>query len=362
MSGNSSGFLSDAAGHRQVDHHSACRFLRALGKEPATARLRAFPHKHSLRKREIGARSGGWDLERAQQWQREGRGIYLVINDGGDNARSIRHCRALFIEWDDRPLDWQLQAWRPLGLPRPSLTVSTGGGSAHLYWVLEPAVAPELWAPMQARLIAHAGSDPHCRDASRVMRLPGFAYIGADDRPIARVELLECRDDRYPIERIAACLPPAAAPAAGAARPDPVRSMRSWPSPRPGSTSGQPSRGVAEIQAALARIPRRTPGHNTYAIHRNVLWGLIAACEQAGADADLAIALMEAHSPSACCGWQVAQVARSGNGSVGAGTFWHWARHYGHRTWQRRRTCRPDGEERMPHRASPPQRRGRGHG
>jgi hypothetical protein len=128
MSGNSSGFLSDAAGHRQVDHHSACRFLRALGKEPATARLRAFPHNHSLRKREIGARSGGWDLERAQQWQREGRGIYLVINDGGDNARSIRHCRALFIGWDDRPLDWQLQAWQPLGLPRPSLTVSTGGG------------------------------------------------------------------------------------------------------------------------------------------------------------------------------------------------------------------------------------------
>jgi hypothetical protein len=183
MSGNSSGFLSDAAGHRQVDQHTACRFLRALGKEPATARLRAFPHKHSRRKREIGARRGGWDLNRAQQWQREGRGIYLVINDGGDSARSIRRCRALFIEWDDRPLVWQLQAWRQLGLPRPSLTVSTGGGSAHLYWVLEPAVAPELWAPIQARLIAHAGSDPHCRDASRVCDCPASPTSGATTVP-----------------------------------------------------------------------------------------------------------------------------------------------------------------------------------
>ena len=118
MSGNSSGFLSDAAGHRQVDPQTASRFLQALGKDPSTARLRAFPHKHSLRKREIGARSGGWDLERAQQWQQEGRGIYLVINDGHDTALSIQRCRALFIEWDDRPLAWQLQAWRQLGVCR----------------------------------------------------------------------------------------------------------------------------------------------------------------------------------------------------------------------------------------------------
>lgn len=336
MSGNSSGFLSDAAGHRQVDPQTASRFLHALGKDSATARLRAFPHKHSLRKREIGARSGSWDLERAQQWQQEGRGIYLVINDGGDSARSIRRCRALFIEWDDRPLAWQLQAWRQLGLPQPSLIVSTGGSSAHLYWVLEPAVAPDLWAPIQARLIAHAGSDPHCRDTSRVMRLPGCAYIGADDCPVARVELLECRDDRYPIEDIAACLPPPTASSSRATHSAPTRFRRGWPHTRLDGACQRPSRGVAEIQAALACIPRRTPGANTYAIYRNVLWGLIAACEQAGAGADLAIALMEAHSPSARCGWQVAQVARSGNGCVGAGTFWHWARHYGHRPWQRR--------------------------
>lgn len=42
---------------------------------------------------------------------------------------------ALFVEWDDKPIEWQLTAWQKLGLPRPSLQVSTGGKSLHTYWV-----------------------------------------------------------------------------------------------------------------------------------------------------------------------------------------------------------------------------------
>ena len=64
-----------------IDHGAAQQFLSLLGKNAVKARLRAFPHRADPAKSEIGARKGPFDLELAEQWQREGRGVYLVIND-----------------------------------------------------------------------------------------------------------------------------------------------------------------------------------------------------------------------------------------------------------------------------------------
>jgi hypothetical protein len=76
-------------------------------------------------------------------------------------------------------------------------------------------------------------------------------------------------------------------------------------------------------------IPRRVTGSGTYADYRNILWGLIAACREAGYDIELAIELMEEHSPSNQCGWDVQQVATSGGEQVGSGTFWWHAQQHG---------------------------------
>ena len=180
----------------RIDRAAANQFLSLLGKDPASARLRAFPHRANPAKAVIGARKGPFDLEAAEQWQREGRGIYLVINDGGDSKREINACRAFFVEWDDRPIAWQLNAWRELGLPEPSLIVLSGGKSAHCYWLLEQPIAQQEWAPLQAELIAYAGGDPHCKDASRVMRLPGCWYVDAAGEATALVELVHVSGDR----------------------------------------------------------------------------------------------------------------------------------------------------------------------
>ena len=87
-----------------INHGAAQQFLSLLGKNPASARLRGFPHRANPDKGAIGARKGPFDLELAEQWQREGRGVYLVINDGGDRKSEITACRAFFVEWDDRPI------------------------------------------------------------------------------------------------------------------------------------------------------------------------------------------------------------------------------------------------------------------
>ena len=89
---------------------------------------------------------------------------------------------------------------------------------------------------------------------------------------------------------------------------------------------------VRQIATALDHIPRRVGGTGTYAMYRDVLWGLKSALADAGADEALAIQLMEAHSPSTQCDWDVEQVARSGGEHIGPGTLFHYAKQYG---WSR---------------------------
>lgn len=317
----------------RIDCTAANQFLSLLGKNPASARLRAFPHRANPAKGRIGARKGPFDLAAAEQWQREGRGIYLVINDGGDSKREINACRAFFVEWDDRPIDWQLRAWRQLGLPEPSLIVLSGGKSAHCYWLLDTPIPPQEWEPLQAELIAYAGGDPHCKDASRVMRLPGCWYVDAAGEATALVELVHVSGQRYATDDIAlALLPDEFAPELteqGPSQPSGEPVSSGIPLPDLADDDFGPPRPLDQIRTALAAIPRRVAGSNTYAEYRNLLWGLIQACEQAGHDRELAIALMETHSPSASCGWDIRQVASSGGEQIGAATFWFHARQHG---------------------------------
>ena len=335
-----------------IDHGAAQQFLSLLGKNPASARLRAFPHRTNPAKGQIGARKGPFDLELAEQWQREGRGVYLVINDGGDRKSEITACRAFFVEWDDRPIAWQLNAWRELGLPEPSLIVLSGGKSAHCYWLLEHPIPPQEWAPLQAELIAYAGGDPHCKDASRVMRLPGCWYIDAGGQAVAPVQLVHVSGQRYAPEDIALALLPDefAEPVADPSAQHAITLEQ--PNEEPGTRillpnlydeDFGPPRPLEEIRAALAAIPRRVAGSNTYADFRNLLWGLIEACEQAGHDRELAIALMEAHSPSLSCGWDIRQVASSGGEQISAATFWFHARQHGWLPPEPAHTPRPPG-------------------
>jgi len=363
-----------------IDHESAHHFLALLGKDPATTRLRAFPHRDDPRRREIGARKGVWNLRQAERWARGGRGVYVVINDGGDCNSAIQRCRALFVEWDDRPIAWQGQAWRELGLPEPSVIVASGGRSLHCYWVLREPLAPAAWAPLQRELIEKAQGDRSCCDLARVMRLPGSWYLDAQGQRLARASIEAASSHRYGAEELAAALLASpglgdeviASPArhgrgdkhlmtAAASEADPqaphahLGSLGSLPLLPPAKTStasaamtspATPAPTWSDICSALAAIPPRVAGSNTYGVYRNILWGLISACQEAGRDREAAIALMEAHSPSGESGWDVRQVASSGGEQIGAATFWFHARRAGWRPEGEQGTRRPPGRHR----------------
>ena len=114
-----------------LDRNEWRSFCKYLGKDPKSVRLRSFfPKGHHLKERDHGKKYHA-DSSWIQKCQNEGRGVYIVINDGGDTDKEITNCRAVFVEWDDRDKFEQINAWKDLGLKEPSLQVDTGGKSIH---------------------------------------------------------------------------------------------------------------------------------------------------------------------------------------------------------------------------------------
>ena len=188
-------------------------FFKVIGKPTGTARLRGFfPNGHPAKGDDRG-RKAPPSRKAVEEWQAEGRGVYVVINDGGDTDADITGCRAFFCEWDDRPKDWQLNAWQELGLPEPTIQVDTGGKSIHCYWVLNDPISPQHWRILQKRLLDHADADRALKNPSRVMRLPGTFHVKADGTLGELASIVTCSERTYNVEDIEACLPEPEQPA-----------------------------------------------------------------------------------------------------------------------------------------------------
>jgi hypothetical protein len=78
------------------------------------------------------------------------------------------------------------------------------------------------------------------------------------------------------------------------------------------------------IKSALDAIPRRIPGTGSYEDYRRLACALKNELGETEA-----IYLMERHSPSSYCGWNVEQVIRSSTGKYNAGTIFNFAKEFG---------------------------------
>lgn len=298
---------------KPIDFDAARQFFQILRKTRDAARLRAFfPSGHQFKAGDSG-RKAAPAHSIVEQWQAEGRGVYLVINDGGDTDSEINACRALFCEWDNRPKEWQVIAWQELGLPEPTMQVDTGGKSIHSYWVFAEPIAPDLWRSLQKRLLEHADADRTLKNPSRVMRLPGTYHVGPDGTQGEQVCIIHQSDAYYTPDDLDACLP------------DEQTHTRLVQASQ--FTDYKPHT-LSDIQDALDCIPSAVPKAGQYPFFRNLMWGLIEAVHEAGGSLDQAISMMRRHSPAFA---EVEQVARSKFSSVSAGTFWYFAREHGWR-------------------------------
>lgn len=307
----------------QFDADAARAFVAALGKPSAAIRLRGFlPSGHPSKSTDKG-RKAAPSRDTIAQWQSQGRGVYIVINDGGDSDAQITACRAVFCEWDNRPKDWQVTAWKELGLPEPSIQVDTGGKSIHNYWVLSELISPDQWRSIQTRLLEHADADRSLKNPSRVMRLPGTHYVTADGTLGPHVAIIHQSDNRYTPADIEACLH----------SPEQQQQIT-----EANTFTDYTPHCLAEIQEALDHIPSAVPKQNQYPFYRNLLWGLIEACNEAGGSVDDALPMIKRHSPLFA---EADQVASSKYTSITAGTFWYWARKHGWKPDRQQRKKRP---------------------
>ena len=252
----------------------AKRFLNLLGKDPDATWIRYLKQWRE---------SSGTGADRRYPGVVPEANAYFITGNG-DPANGttvtdsdIKSCPALFVEWDDKPVAWQISAWRQFGLPEPSVSVSTGGKSIHHYWLLDEPMEPEAWRKLVTRLIDHCGADKNNKNPSRLMRLPGSIYYDkTTGEPIGQCKLIGGCERRYDAADIEACLPlPIPAKAAAS-----TRQLAAKPNRK--SSDGWPPRTIEEIEIAARFIPARIVGAGTYEESRNAICGCSAALDEAG--------------------------------------------------------------------------------
>jgi hypothetical protein len=143
------------------------------------------------------------------------RGLYFVVNAGGDEDKDITRFNAWFAEDDTRSIAEQHQILNDAPLP-PSIRVVTRK-SVHAYWLKKDDCTEAEWRDMQARLIAHFGGDEKIKNPSRVMRLPFFNHVHYEKETGAlsykRVELVEFTPERkYTFAEMQAAFAPVSVP------------------------------------------------------------------------------------------------------------------------------------------------------
>ena len=255
---------------QQVEFQTeATRFLELLGKDPDKTWIRCL--RQWQKPPGTGADTQHLELKAdANAYFITGKGDPangLTIHDS-----DITSCPALFVEWDNRPVDWQRNAWKDLGLPEPSIQVHTGGKSIHCYWVLDEPMAPEPWRELITRLINHCGADKSIKNPSRIMRLPGSIYYDKKTgEQIGQCKLIGNSERRYAAADIETCLTQSTLEA---------DDKNVIPAP---SKEWAP-RSVDEIKDAAAFIPARIAGGDTYEESRNALCGCSGALAQSGVD------------------------------------------------------------------------------
>ena len=343
------------------DMEAALRFLQLLGIDPAAAWFRNIktapgPNQGANVRRRDRTRPGwaadlhGFNPAELIKDIESGASLYLIPGNAsqatGTNKRTgkptgcvrdedITGCLALFNEWDDKPIEWQLTAWQEFNLPEPTLQVFTGGKSVHNWWVLEESMDPAEWRVLQSRLIDLTGSDEVLKNASRLMRLPGGTYFDkATGKATGQAVIVHESGLRYTAAEMAAALPeaPVVAPVEHSAPMQASASTR--------STAGTlPPRGLDQIRLAAQCIPQRVPGASKdggsratggYEPSRRALCGCSAALAEAGiADPDaVALDLLADRWPDR----RTAEQVLSSSSTRDPAAFWGIAAEYGHDT------------------------------
>ena len=156
-------------------------FLRPFFESGETVNIRIFDDKKCGTFKGAKLESNIDEIDRLtgtlKKHNAQGRGIFFVVNYGGDRDEDISRVNAVFVENDNLSMAEQIERLEAFPLP-PSLMVKTAK-SVHAYWLVSDVAVPEFRS-FQRRLIAQFDGDPACVNESRVLRVPGFNHCKGD--------------------------------------------------------------------------------------------------------------------------------------------------------------------------------------
>jgi hypothetical protein len=142
-------------------------FLEAFFPDPMEAiSLRAFKPKgapgspdHTTKKWQASRGSIMFDatLKEGLCEASKTRGMYFVVNSGGDKDADISRFNSFFVENDELTLAEQHAALDACSL-QPSIRIETKR-SVHAYWLVDGTCTEAEWREIQARLIAYFDGD-----------------------------------------------------------------------------------------------------------------------------------------------------------------------------------------------------------
>ncbi len=186
--------------------------LELLGYKPEDkVYLRFFyPSDDPRKDGDKGRKADKINWQQIEQYQKEGRGAYFVINGGGHKNVDVTVGRAIFIEHDRLPKDVQRDLWKDLKLPEPTFQIDTGGKSIHSYWVFVKAIVAGKWYKLQTDLLEFGDGDRSIKNPSRVMRLAGCWHISHDEdgNPIYnQSKIISCSEKTYTYEELREIIP-----------------------------------------------------------------------------------------------------------------------------------------------------------
>lgn len=196
-------------------------YLRAIAPRNAPAHLirdyqnQAAPPSTVKRVAAYPNLSDGKEYMEDLREQNKRRGIYAVINPGGDADLDIKRYVDTYSESDPpEGVDVAefLAAQRAIEPPLPSSAEILTYKSIHRHLFIDGSCTREEWLMLQQGQIAYYKSDPSIMNESRVMRLPGFNHVRVDfvkDRLIYKpIELISFYPERkYNVGQLQAAFP-----------------------------------------------------------------------------------------------------------------------------------------------------------
>lgn len=133
-----------------------------------------------------------------------GYGIFLVINYGGNDDKSITRINAQFVEMDNDSFDVQQQKLVNFPL-KPSMVIKTQK-SFHAYWFMDSNAEVNRFRYIQQQLVEYFDGDQMCVNESRVMRMPGFNHCKLDTPVMVKCVSFH-PERRYSQEQLSTVLP-----------------------------------------------------------------------------------------------------------------------------------------------------------